>query len=151
MASINKIMAEIRSQKPRSAWGNGVKKYALELLEDVKEWKGGAFNLTQANYQSFILNGASNWKEYSWGGSSLIHDEDIAKRLSTKTELALTQNGQRRPNAREEWLDTQARALHQASMLIREAIVSATISAEAQAKKKVMRKAPAKRTVKRRA
>lgn len=69
--------------------------------------------------------GAPNWKEYSWGGSSLVYDNDIAKRLSTKTELKMTRNGERRPNAREEWLDVQARALYQADMMIGKAIRNA--------------------------
>lgn len=136
MASINKVMAEIRKQNPRSAWGKGVKKYAIEVLEPVKEFRGGAFELNTTNYEKIILNGAPNWKEYSWGGAALIYDDEIARRLSTKSELALTHNGQRRPNAREEWLDTQARALYQADRLIREAIVAVNVGA----KKKVVRR-----------
>lgn len=140
MASINKVMAEIRKSKPRSAWGQGVKKYAMELMDDVKEWKGGSFELTTTNYKKIILNGAEDWKEYSWGGSSAayIFNEDIAKRLSTKSELVKTHNGRLRPNAREEWLDTQARALHQADGLIREAIVAVNV---AERKKTVKKKA----------
>ena len=62
-----------------------------------------------------MLNGAQDWNKYSWGGSSLIYDGDIAERLCTPSELKKTRNGERRPNGREEWLDTQARALHQAA------------------------------------
>ena len=40
---------------------------------------------------------------------------DIAERLCTPSELKKTRHGERRPNSREEWLDTQARALHQAA------------------------------------
>ena len=128
MTSINRVLAEIRSQRPRSAWSRGVQEYAIELLDNVKEWKGGSFDLTKSNYKKLILNGASDWKEYSWGGSSLIYDKDIAKRTSTKTELKMTDNGRRRPNAKEEWLDVQARALYQASMLISSAITSAELA-----------------------
>lgn len=132
MASVNKVMAEVRKAKPRSAWGKGVKKYAMELMDGVKEWKGGSFELTTTNYKKIILNGAKDWKEYSWGGSSVayIFDEDIAKRLSTKSELVKTHNGRLRPNAREEWLDTQARALYQADRLIYKAIVAANTPAK---------------------
>ena len=49
---------------------------------------------------------------------SLIYNEDIAERLCTPSELKKTRHGERRPNAREEWLDTQARALFQAYNLI---------------------------------
>jgi hypothetical protein len=61
-----------------------------------------------------LLNGASNWDQYSWGGCSLICDRDIAIRLCTPSELKKTRNGERRPNDREMWLDTQTRALRQA-------------------------------------
>ena len=42
---------------------------------------------------------------------------DIAKRLGT-SELKKSKNGENKPNSREEWLDTQARALTQAERLI---------------------------------
>ena len=61
-----------------------------------------------------MLNGARDWNAYSWGGSALIYDGDIAERLCTPSELKRTRHGERRPNSREEWLDTQARALYQA-------------------------------------
>ena len=144
MPSINKIQAEIRKQKPRSAWGLGVKKYAIEMLDDVKDWKGGSFELDTSNYEKYLLNGASNWKEYSWGGSALIYNEDIAKRLSTKSELAATRNGQRKPNAREEWLDTQARALKQADNMIHKAIISANAPKKATVRKVVKKTTKAK-------
>jgi len=126
MASINKIMAEVRKEKPRSIWGKGVKKYAIELLENVKEGYRGVDNLDLSNYQKYVLNGAKDWKQYSYGGMALIYNRDIAKRLCTKAELVKTHNGDLRPNAREDWLDVQARALRQADMLIRKAIASAS-------------------------
>ena len=55
---------------------------------------------------------------------SLIWNGDIAKRLCTKSELAKlkTRDGDyRKPNAREDWLDVQARALFQAWRKIQEA------------------------------
>ena len=60
------------------------------------------------------LANADDWNAFSWGGSSLIYDYDIAERLCTPSELKRTKNGERKPNAREDWLDTQARALYQA-------------------------------------
>nr|DAP26633.1 MAG TPA: hypothetical protein [Bacteriophage sp.] len=62
-----------------------------------------------------MLNGAQDWEQYSWGGSALIYDYDIAERLCCPSELKKTRNGERRPNSREEWLDVQARALYQAA------------------------------------
>lgn len=141
MPTVNRVITEVRKENPRSAWGKGVKKYAMELMDDVKEWKGGSFELTTTNYKKIILNGAKDWKEYSWGGSSAayIFNEDIAKRLSTKSELIQTRNGMLRPNAREEWLDTQARALFQADGMIRSAIISASIEKKTVKKKTTRR------------
>ena len=105
------LLTVIKNMKARSAWDRGVKAYAFELvdglevekIQDVKELK------------KILLNGAENWSQYSWGGSSLIYDCDIAKRLCTPSEYKKTKGGERRPNSREEWLDVQARALLQAA------------------------------------
>ena len=90
----------------------------LELLEELpKNVEYGSIQSLEAD----LLNGAQDWNQYSWGGCSLIYDEDIAKRVCTLSELKKTRNGERRPNSREEWLDTQARALSQAARHIRRA------------------------------
>lgn len=104
----------------RSAWGRGVTAYALELLDSIEEAiKGGWLPLdeleTAKGRKAAMLNGASDWSDYSWGGCSLIYNGDIAERLCTPSELKRTRGGEWRPNASEEWLDTQARALFQAS------------------------------------
>jgi len=106
MMNARTIEKELEQRKDKSAWNKGVTAYALELLEDVAD--------NEEVTKEKLLNGASNWNQYSWGGSSLIYDEDIAKRLCTPSELKKTRNGERKPNASEEWLDTQARALYQA-------------------------------------
>lgn len=104
------IATIIENKKTRSAWGKGVKLYALELLDSF----GDGEEITEKN----ALNGADNWSAYSWGGCALIYNEDIAVRLCTPSELKKTRCGERRPNSREEWLDVQARALYQAWLLI---------------------------------
>lgn len=122
-----KLRQALKSRKDRSAWDKGVNLYALELVDELEE---------RAEYEKrnptpgtecreFMLNGAQNWQRpddefaawsvYSWGGSSLIYDGDIAERLCTPSELKRTRNGERRPNGQEEWLDVQARALYQAA------------------------------------
>lgn len=113
--TINNIRTAIENTKPRSAWDRGVKIYALELLEDIP---GDSVPASREDLRAALLNGARDWKQYSWGGCALVYDEDIASRLCTPSELKKTRNGERRPNAREEWLDVQARALRQAASLI---------------------------------
>lgn len=100
------IKKRLEERKDRSAWDKAVTMYALELLDDIANDEEVTKNI--------LLNGAEDWKQYSWGGSSLIYDCDIAERTCSPSELKKTHNGERRPNAREEWLDVQARALHQA-------------------------------------
>lgn len=113
---LDKVVAELEARKDRSAWGRGVNAYALELVEELKERAvyEGRNPEPGAECREWMLNGAQDWAQYSWGGSSLIYNCDIAERLCTPSELKKTRNGERRPNSREEWLDTQARALYQA-------------------------------------
>ena len=110
------IRAELEARKDRSAWDRGVTAYALELVDELEELAAyeGRNPETVKECREWMLNGAQNWSQYSWGGSSLIYDRDIAERLCTPSELKKTRHGERRPNGREEWLDTQARALYQA-------------------------------------
>lgn len=124
MKTTNEIITAINSTKARSAWDRGVKAYALELIEDldqfIRDGYASAETITSADgLRTVLLNGARDWKQYSWGGSALIYDGDIAERLCTPSELKKTRNGERKPNAREDWLDVQARALLRAWFLIR--------------------------------
>lgn len=120
MTNIEKLYQSIESEKQRSAWDKGVTKYALELVDQLGEQINGGYfeelDLTESKkVRAALLNGAADWSQYSWGGCSLIYDSDIAERLCSPSELKKTRNGERRSNGREEWLDTQARALFQAA------------------------------------
>jgi len=108
MKTKQEIAAAIEEIKTRGAWQTAVKTYALELLEEM----GGEFSAAK------ILNGAENWHAYSYGGCSLIYDADIAKRLCSPSELKRKRGGVLAANARDSWLDCQARALAQAARLI---------------------------------
>lgn len=120
MGNIEKLYQSIESEKQRSAWDKGVTQYALEMVEQLGEQINDGYfeelDLTESKkVRAALLNGAENWNQYSWGGSALIYDGDIAERLCSPSELKKTRNGERRPNSREEWLDVQARALFQAA------------------------------------
>lgn len=116
MTIYEKINAALEARKDRSAWNKGVTLYAFELVEELRERAKYEGRNPEAGEEcrKWMLNGAQDWNEYSWGGSSLIYNGDIAERLCCPSELKKTRNGERRPNSREEWLDTQARALFQA-------------------------------------
>lgn len=111
-----KMTAELEARNDRSAWDKGVTAYALELVEGLEE--AAAYNerdpISWIEAKEWMLNGAQDWNQYSWGGSSLIYDYDIAARLCCPSELKKTRDGERRPNRKEEWLDVQTRALAQA-------------------------------------
>lgn len=105
---LNKL--NTRYNKERSAWCRGVVLYAIDLLNDLDEGD----EPTKEN----LLSGARSWKEYSYGGCSLIYDEDICLRLCAPYEMRRTGRGKLPPNSKETWLDVQARALYQAANLL---------------------------------
>lgn len=116
--TIENIRNKVEATKAASAWARGVKLYALELVDSLP------YNVEYGSVESLkadMLNGARDWKQYSWGGCALCYDVQIAKRLCTPSELKKTDGGCKRPNPREDWLDVQARALWQAFDIIRHA------------------------------
>lgn len=113
--TINTIRATINTRKTRSAWDKGVTLYALELLDNLRDLPAAD---NRQEIKKALLNGARDWREYSWGGCALIYDGDIAARLCSPSELKRCRGGEWRPNRRESWLDVQARALFQACRLI---------------------------------
>lgn len=99
----------------RSAWSRGLKIYALELVENLgnmKEYPNATL------LKKGLLNGASDWTQYSEGGCALIYDCDIAERLCNPSELKRTKGGLLYPNKYENWIDVQSRALVQACNLV---------------------------------
>lgn len=92
-----------------SAWNRGVLMYACEILDAI-----GNKEVTKKN----LLNGAKDWNEYSYSGSSLVYDVDICRRLCTPSEVKRTKDGEKHLNKRENWKDVQTRALYQAYHLI---------------------------------
>ena len=95
----------------KSSWTKGVELYAAEFVEFLEENK---LEATKEN----LLNGAKDWREYSYGGCSLIYDADIAERLCSPSELKRVRGGDRQPNGRDTWLDCQTRALYQAARIV---------------------------------
>ena len=108
MKTTKQIAESIEAVKTRGAWQTAVKTYALELLEEME----GDYSAAK------LLNGAENWSAYSYGGSSLIYDTDIAERIWSPSELKRKRGGELAPNSTESWLDCQARALSQAARVI---------------------------------
>ena len=117
------LVTAVAAVKPgRSAWARGVQAYAVELVENLDD---SADLANERLLEKALLNGADNWRQYSEGGAALIYDADIAERLCSPSELKRCKGGDRQPNARENWLDCQARALAQAASLVRRAYCKA--------------------------
>ena len=112
---VSDVVAALGVRRDRSAWDRGVTRYALDMLAGLD----GDAELTARTVERTLLDGAPSWHDYSWGGCALIYDADIAERLCCPSELRRTRGGERRPNAREEWLDTQVRACFQAAHRIK--------------------------------
>lgn len=115
MLLISELRLAIEAERGRSAWAKAVKQYALELIE---EWDENREFYGSPADKKALLNGAESWSQYSWGGCSLIYNWEIAERLCSPSVYKRSNEGERRPNSNEEWLDAQARALSQAARMI---------------------------------
>lgn len=120
---VTAVTEKVEQTKPRSAWDRGVKAYAEDLLEELAEavaggWIDAGDLCNRHLFERAMLNGASDWKQYSEGGCAFCYDGQIAKRLCAPWELRKTDNGRKDPNPRENWIDVQSRALYQAANLI---------------------------------
>lgn len=118
---VKELYKMVEEKKARSAWDKVVKYYALYLLENLEEY---ADVVPERNeIEAVLLNGASDWKQYSYGGCALIYDQGIAETVCSPSELkrVTRKDGTLRDkaNSRETWLDVQARALYQACRLIK--------------------------------
>lgn len=89
MTIYERMTKELEARKDRSAWDKGVTLYALELVEELEERAEyeGRNPEPGKECREWMLNGAQDWNQYSWGGSSLVYDGDIAERLCTPSEL----------------------------------------------------------------
>lgn len=128
--NLKTLREKLENHKARSYWAAGVKTYAAEILdtlENVAAYNNANGDTQEYNYTASTknhadaLNGAKDWKQYSRGGFSLVYDGDIAKTLCSPSELkrlTYKEGGMKDPNAREDWLDVQARALFQAQNLL---------------------------------
>lgn len=109
---------EQEQKKARSAWRKGVCTYALMLIDLADDLENAISDNSVNIMRKSLLNGATDFKEYSYGGCAFVENEMIARTLCNNTEYKRTNGGDKNPNSRENWLDVQARALGQACYLI---------------------------------
>ena len=115
-------LENLKAVKCRSAWSKGVKEYAYMLLDNIFTYSDYKAITNFKSLHKELLDGAKNWKQFSYICCTLVLSEDIAKTLCSPSELKKCKNGKLRPNKHEEWLDVQARALVQAERLIMECV-----------------------------
>ena len=109
---------DIKADYTFGAWNRGVLAYAHDLLHNLPD----SARLTPDTVSETLLLGASSWREFSHGGYSLIANYDIAERCCSPSEFKRSREGRRNPNKSETWLDVQARALYQASLLVSDVV-----------------------------
>lgn len=120
------IIAVLDSMKPRSKWNQGVRDAAIGMIEDVQnELDNLSDDADYRQIDKVLLNGAADWTRYSWDGNALIYNGDIAAAYMTPSELRRYKRMNHDPSMGfngESLLDMQARALHQACLLIHRVI-----------------------------
>ena len=116
---LRKLVEEIPNT---SAYKRGIKKYTDELLDNLEEMARIYKRLPkdENELESWLLKGARNWEEYSYGGRSLKYNRQIAERLCTPSQFRKKDGGRLAPNSRESWFDLQIMALICASFRIRD-------------------------------
>ena len=115
-------LKNLKVVKCRSAWSKGVKEYAYMLLDNIFSYSDYKAITNFKSLHEELLDGAKDWKRFSWDGCALIYDEDIAEILCSPSELKKCKNGMLRPDKIETWLDVQTRALVQAEILIKSCV-----------------------------
>lgn len=112
----------ISTGKASSAWEKGVRRFAVDMLADVRNCciSPDVFD-SPRRLEKALLNGARTWREYVYGANGLWYDKAIARALCSPSELKRTDGGRKAPNSRELWLDVEERARFQAARLIMDA------------------------------
>lgn len=128
--NIAKTIEKIEGLKFRSTWQKAVQEDASWLLEEVMDRHNDDVVNDTMSFESMealenaLRMGADTWKDFSEGGGALIYDCDIAQHYCTPSELKKVRGGEKEPNSRESWLDVQARAFWQASLLVKRNLVT---------------------------
>lgn len=119
MKTIEDLMIKLDNVNAKTTWNKAVKDYAKMIIDNLISTSV----ITEATtidklVIKLMLNGVSDWNEYSTSGMALNSDREIASRLCTETELKRKRNGDLPPSQSETWVQAQARCLYQASNMI---------------------------------
>lgn len=84
---------EQEQKKARSAWRKGVCTYALIIIDSANDLENAISDNSGNLIRRSLLNGATDFKEYSYGGCAFIENEMIARTLCNNTEYKRTNGG----------------------------------------------------------
>lgn len=94
--NINELIKTIENEQPKSQYEKAKKYYALEICDNIKNhynFRNLDKNLENVeNLQEYAMNGADSWSQYSWGGCSLVYNEDILQNIFCKSIAKKYQN-----------------------------------------------------------
>ena len=111
----NNIIEELKSYQYGSIWDNGVKAYAIDILQNVRDAikYHGEEPESIEELEEVMLDGASSWREYSYAGNALVYNGEIKSRLfNGRDEL--------NPYPDDSLLDVQTYALEEASNMVKD-------------------------------
>lgn len=106
----------------RGQWNKTMAYYAYFLLDsyiDICKWCADQNEAIPDLSLDTVLNGASGWHQYSYGGLALVYDGDIAKIVFTPAQFTKWEQGRKVTD--EPMLDIQARALAAGWMVLKSA------------------------------
>ena len=99
-------------ERKRGQWNKATAYYADFLLDsyiEICKWCANQNEAIPDLSLDLVLNGASGWHQYSYGGCALVYDGDIAKVVFTPAQFAKWEQG--RKVTAGPLLDIQARGL----------------------------------------
>ena len=117
----NELRMLVKEIPNTSAWKRGVKEYTDELLDNLEE-KAQYYERLPRNekeLKEWLLNGATDCKDYSYTYCSLKYDSQIAERLCTPSEFKRKDGGRIAPSRHDNWFNEQAKALNYACLRIK--------------------------------
>lgn len=120
MNTVATIRQELEKLPTNTAWNEGVRNYAIDLFNtlvdnfDTEMKKCNPIYITNLTEED-LLDGATNWREYSWHGHTCanIYDRDIQKTLAPNDPTTGSFN-----RVGKAWLDLQAEALEEAAKIL---------------------------------
>lgn len=90
--TINTLRNEVEAiNNGRSKWRRAIKEDALYIIDSMQE----ALNINDTDtlpesvqeLKAIALNGAEDWKQYSWGGCALVYNDTIKAHYLTDSEI----------------------------------------------------------------